>query len=189
MKKNLKPRALMYPSPAVLACAYDGEGNVDVCTLAFATMCSHHPPCIMIAINTTARRKTLKSILEKEEFTVAFPDINQMAEADYFEIESGYNENKIEKVGFTTKDAEFVDAPIINEIKVSAECKVAHISRVGSHTQIIGEIFNIQSDEDVLDEKGKISFDKLNPLAYDDVGHEYYEMGEKIGKAFKVGLI
>ena len=53
----------MYPSPAVVASAFDEEGNADCCTLAFATMCSHHPPAVMIAINTTLKRKTLKSIL------------------------------------------------------------------------------------------------------------------------------
>ena len=68
MKENLKPRAIMYPSPAVIACAYDGENNVDACTLAFAAMCSHKPPCIMIAINSTAKRKTLTDILDKHHY-------------------------------------------------------------------------------------------------------------------------
>ena len=61
-KVNLKPRAMMYPSPAVIASAYDEEGKADSCTLAFAAMCSHKPPAVMIAINSTAKRKTLKSI-------------------------------------------------------------------------------------------------------------------------------
>ena len=69
-KVNLKPRAIMYPSPAVIASAYDEDGKADSCTLAFATMCSHHPPAVMIAINSTAKRKTLKSILEMKEFVV-----------------------------------------------------------------------------------------------------------------------
>ena len=38
MKVNLKPRSMMYPAPAVVASAYDEEGNADACTLAFATM-------------------------------------------------------------------------------------------------------------------------------------------------------
>ncbi len=72
-KVNLKPRAMMYPSPAVIASAYDKDGKADSCTLAFAAMCSHHPPAVMIAINSTAKRKTLKSILEMKEFVVGFP--------------------------------------------------------------------------------------------------------------------
>lgn len=188
MKVNLKPRSMMYPAPAVVASAYDSQGNADCCTLAFATMCSHHPPAVMIAINTTLKRKTLKSILETNEFCVAFPDFTQVAEADYFGIASGYDTRKIEDVGYTYKKAEKVNAPIINEFKVSVECRVMHIAEVGSHTQITGEIVNVQAEESVLNEKKKIDFDKLNPLAYDDVTHSYFKMGDKIADAFKAGL-
>ena len=142
----------------------------------------------MIAINTTLKRKTLKSILETNEFCVAFPDFTQVAEADYFGIASGYDTRKIEDVGYTYKKAEKVNAPIINEFKVSVECRVMHIAEVGSHTQITGEIVNVQAEESVLNEKNKIDFDKLNPLAYDEVTHSYYKMGDKIADAFKVGL-
>lgn len=188
MKVNLKPRSMMYPAPAVVASAYDSQGNADCCTLAFATMCSHHPPAVMIAINTTLKRKTLKSILETNEFCVAFPDFTQVTEADYFGIASGYDTRKIEDVGYTYKKAEKVNAPIINEFKVSVECRVMHIAEVGSHTQITGEIVNVQAEESVLNDKKKIDFDKLNPLAYDDVTHSYFKMGDKIADAFKAGL-
>ena len=63
-----------------------------------------------------------------------------------------------------------------------------HIAEVGSHTQITGEIVNVQADESVLDEKNKIDFSLLNPLAYDDISHSYYGTGEKIADAFKTGL-
>ncbi|WP_295113456.1 flavin reductase family protein [uncultured Methanobrevibacter sp.] len=188
MKINLKPRTMMYPAPAVVASAYDEDGNPDCCTLAFATMCSHHPPAIMIAINSTLKRKTLADILNTKEFCVGFPSVEHMAETDYFGIETGYRQAKLQKANFNYKNAEMVNAPIIEEFKVSVECRAMHIAEVGSHTQITGEIVNIQADESVIDNKGKIIFEKLNPLAYDDVTHSYYEMGEKISDAFKPGL-
>ena len=107
----------MYPAPAVVASAYDSEGNVDACTLAFASMCSHHPPAVMIAINSTLKRKTLASILEKREFCVGFPSVEHASQVDYLGIESGYREDKISKIDFTAKRAEFVDAPIIDADK------------------------------------------------------------------------
>lgn len=188
MKVNQKPKTMMFPAPAVIASAYDEEGNPDCCTLAFATMCSHHPPAVMIAINTTLRRKTLKSILYSKEFSLAFPSVEHMAETDYIGIASGYDTDKLEDVGFTFKDGELVNAPIINELKVSLECRLMHVAEVGSHTQITGEIVNVQAEEDVLDDKGKISYEKLNPLGYDDVSHSYFEIGDFLSKAFKIGL-
>lgn len=187
MKLNLKPRTMMYPAPAVVASAYDEDGNPDCCTLAFATMCSHHPPAIMIAINSTLKRKTLADILKTRQFCVGFPSCEHMAQTDYFGIESGYRQNKLEKVKYNYKDGEMVNAPIIEEFKVSVECRVMHIAEVGSHTQVTGEIVNVQADEGVVDENGRIIFENLDPLGYDDVTHSYFRMGEKISDAFGPG--
>ena len=177
----------MQPAPAIIASAYDEDEKADACTLAFAAMCSHNPPCIMIAINTTAKRKTLKDIHQTMEFVVGIPSTTQVAQTDYLGIASGYDEDKIEKVGFTTTKARYVNAPVIDQMKVSVECKVVNMTEVGSHTQIIGEIVNIQADEDVL-EDGKISMKKVDPIVYDDVLYDYFKVGEKVDDAFKPGL-
>lgn len=188
MKINVKNHTMMYPAPAVVASAYDEEGRADACTLAFATMCSHRPPAVMIAINSTLKRKTLKSILHSKEFCLAFPSVEHVGEVDYLGIESGYRQDKLAKIGFSHQKGEKVNAPIINEFNVSLECRVMHIAEVGSHTQITGEIVNVQADEDVVDENGKIIFEKVNPIVWDDITHSYYETGGKIADGFNVGL-
>ena len=188
MKINVKNHTMMYPAPAVVASAYDEEGRADACTLAFATMCSHRPPAVMIAINSTLKRKTLKSILHSKEFCLAFPSVEHVGEVDYLGIESGYRQDKLAKIGFSHQKGEKVNAPIINEFSVSLECRVMHIAEVGSHTQITGEIVNVQADEDVVDENGKIIFELVNPIVWDDITHSYYETGGKIADGFNVGL-
>lgn len=188
MKVNVKNHTMMYPAPAVVASAYDEEGRADACTLAFATMCSHRPPAVMIAINSTLKRKTLKSILHSKEFCLAFPSVEHVGEVDYLGIESGYRQDKLAKIGFSHQKGEKVNAPIINEFSVSLECRIMHIAEVGSHTQITGEIVNVQADEDVVDENGKIIFEKVNPIVWDDITHSYYETGGKIADGFNVGL-
>lgn len=185
---NINPRAIMYPAPAVIVSAYDNDEKADACTLAFVNTCSRFPPCLMIAIDSTAKRKTLKDILETKEFVVGFPNIDQTAETDYLGIESSYNEDKLEKVSFTTRKSMNVYAPIINELKVSVECKAINIVEVGSHTQITGEIVNIIANEDVIDEDGNVSMKLLNPIVYDMVLHDYFELGKKIDDAFECGL-
>ena len=62
-----------------------------------------------------------------------------------------------------------------------------HIAEVGSHTQITGEIVNVQADDSVV-ENNKISFELLNPLAYDDITHSYYKTGGKLADVFKAGI-
>ena len=188
MKVNITNHTMMYPSPAVVASAYDENGRADACTLAFAAMCSHHPPAVMVAINSTLKRKTLKSILETGEFCIGFPSVEHVSEVDYLGIETGYREDKLAKINFTPVMADKVNAPIIDEFKVSLECRTIHVAEVGSHTQITGEIVNVQADSDVVDDKGRIVFEKVNPLAYDDITHSYYSMGEKLCDAFRAGL-
>ena len=99
MKKSLKLRAVVSPTPAIIAAAYDENGKADACTLAFYT----------------------------------------------------------------------VD--------------------IGSSTQITGEVVNIQADESILDERGKYSLEKLNPIIYDEEHWRYLSVGEKAADAFKCGLV
>ena len=60
---------------------------------------------------------------------------------------------------------------------------------IGSHTQITGEVVNIQADESILDENGKYSLEKLNPIIYDEEHWRYLSVGVKAADAFKAGLV
>ena len=188
MKKSLKLRAVVSPTPAIIAAAYDESGKVDACTLAFYTPTSHVPPCLTIAINATAKRKTLKSILGSGAFTVGYPSIEQVAEADWIGMASGYEHDKIAEVGWTSSKAEKVNAPVINELKLTIECKVVNTVTIGSHTQITGEVVNIQADESIIDERGKYDLAKLNPIIYDEEQFAYRTVGGKTAEAFKAVL-
>ena len=189
MKKSLRLRAVVSPTPAIIAAAYDENGKADACTLAFYTPSSHKPPCLTIAINATAKRKTLKSILRSGAFTIGYPSIDQAAKADWIGMASGYEHDKIAEVGWTTTKAEKVNAPVINELKLTVECKVVNTADIGSHTQITGEVVNIQADESILDENGKYSLEKLKPIIYDEEHWRYLSVGEKAADAFKTGLV
>ena len=189
MKKSLRLRAVVSPTPAIIAAAYDENGKADACTLAFYTPSSHKPPCLTIAINATAKRKTLKSILRSGAFTIGYPSIEQAAKADWIGMASGYEHDKIAEVGWTTTKAEKVNAPVINELKLTVECKVVNTVNIGSHTQITGEVINIQADESILDENGKYSLEKLKPIIYDEEHWRYLSVGVKATDAFKAGLV
>ena len=45
-KKELKLHAIVAPTQMVIASAYDKDGKVDACTLAFYMVSSHVPPCV-----------------------------------------------------------------------------------------------------------------------------------------------
>ncbi len=187
-KKELKLHAVVAPTQTVIVSAYDKDGKADACTLAFYMVSSHKPPCVTIAINATAKRKTLQSIMESKAFVLGFPNTDQITEADYLGVESGYNADKLKNCGFTTTDARTVHAPVINEILLSLECELVHSVTVGSHTQLTGEVKNILADESILNENGKIVLDKLKPIIYNEEEVSYMSVGEKVADAFKTGM-
>lgn len=186
-KTNLKVRAFVAPTQTVIASAYDENGKPDACTLAFIMMSSHHPPCVTIAVNATAKRKTLKSILHSGAFVIGYPTIAQGKQADYLGVETGYNTDKLKNIGFTASKSAFVNAPVINEIKLSLECQVVHSVTIGSHTQITGEIKNILADSNIVDEFGKVILEKLDPMIYNEESYVYHRLGERVLDAFKTG--
>lgn len=186
-KTNLKMHAVVAPTPTVIASAYDESGRADACTLAFYMVCSHKPPCVAIAINATARRKTLASILASGAFALGFPGVDQMRGADYLGVESGYNIDKLAALGWSATPGRELNVPVIDQLPVSLECAVVHTVTIGSHTQITGEVKNIQADEEMLDERGKIDLALTRPIIYDEESFSYWSLDENVGRAFALG--
>ena len=187
-KKELRMRAVVAPTETVIVSAYDPDGKADACTLAFYMVSSHVPPCVTIGINATQKRKTLKDMLETKAFVLGFPSIHQIREADYLGVESGYRTDKLANVGFTTSPAQTVHAPIINELPLSLECEIVHTVTVGSHMQVTGEVKRILADESILNEKGRVALEKLQPIIYDEESGRYLSIGDKVADAFRTGI-
>ena len=82
---------------------------------------SYIPPCVTIAIYAMQWRKTLAAMLQSKAFVLGIPSIDQVKEADYLSVESGYNTDKIRNIGYTTVEAKTVHAPVINELPLSLE--------------------------------------------------------------------
>ena len=144
--------------------------------------------CVTIAINATQRRKTLAAMLGSKAFVLGIPSIDQVKEADYLGVESGYNTDKLRNIGFTTIEAKTVHAPVINELPLSLECEIVHTVTVGSHMQITGEVKRILAEESILNEKDKIDLTKLKPIIYDEEQVRYLAVGGKVADAFRIGM-
>ncbi len=186
-KKELKMRAVVSPTPTVIVSAYDEDGKAQACTLAFYMVSSHVPPCVTIAINATAKRKTLQGILHSRAFVLGFPCEDQAVEADYLGVESGWNTDKLKNIGFSVSRAKTVPAPVIDALLLSLECEVVHTVTVGSHMQITGEVKRILAEERILNEKGRILLESLKPLIYDEELCRYLKVGNKTADAFRIG--
>lgn len=183
MRKNFGSKPWCYPQPVFILAAYDKEGKPNAMNVAWGGI--HYDDQIAMCIS--ANHKTTENILESKAFTVSMGDKDHLVACDYVGIKSGNKEpDKFKKAGFTATKSEFVNAPIINELPMTIECRL--ISYDPETCNLIGEIVNVSADESVLDEKGKIDPSKFKPITFDPVHNFYWEIGEKVGNAFRDGL-
>jgi flavin reductase (DIM6/NTAB) family NADH-FMN oxidoreductase RutF len=128
--------------------------------------------------------KTTDNLAKNPCFTVAFATKDTVVESDYFGIETGRKVNKIEKAGFHAVRSEKINAPIFEEYPVTLECKVAAFDDHG----LWGEVVGMVVDDRVLNENGKIDWDKVQLISFDSSLNKYRLVSEIVGEAFKSGF-
>lgn len=181
MRKNFGAKPIVYPMPVFIIGSYDENGTPDAMNAAWGGISEENE----ISICLSAEHKTVKNILARKAFTVSMATVDTVAPCDYVGIVSGNQvANKLEKVGFHTVKSELVDAPIIEELPMTVECRL--VSYDAETCRMVGEILNVCAEESVLTD-GKIDPAKLRPIAYDGMNHAYYALGEKVGDAFHDG--
>lgn len=181
MRKNFGVKSWVYPLPVLLIGTYDEGGNADLMNAAWGGLYDSNK----VVLCLSAGHKTTKNILAKKAFTVSFADAAHVAEADYVGLVSANSEpEKLKKAGFHPVKSECVDAPLIEELPMTLECRLIKMNDDGN---IIGEIVNISADEIILNENGEIDPEKLAPISFDPIRNVYVKMGEVAGKAFSDG--
>lgn len=84
MKKNLKPKAYIYPLPVLVIGTYDENGTPDAMTAAWGTVYDYN----MVSVCLAGEHKTVKNLLLTKSFTVSMADVNTVKEADYLGVVS-----------------------------------------------------------------------------------------------------
>lgn len=182
MKKDLGVKPYLMPMPVLIIGSYDGNGAADAMNAAWGTLCDMKT----VALCLSAGHKTVENIRLNGAFTVAIADEAHLVPSDYVGLVSAHTEKeKLKKAGFTATRSNRVNAPIIEELPLTLECKLDYIDEQSGF--VYGEILNIIADERILDESGNVDLLKLNPLSYDPSSRCYFTMGRKVGKAFYDG--
>lgn len=183
MKKNLGNKTVLAPLPVLIVATYDEQGTPNAMNVAWGGLCGYHH----VALNLSLNHKTTENLKHAKAFTLSIATVDTLVISDYFGLVSGHKENKIEKAGVHVTRSEFVDAPVIDEYPLTLECKVLEMQEALGEMHVVGEVVNMQADESILDEQGKVDLGKLRPISYDSATHSYRVLGDIVGKAFKDG--
>ena len=184
MRKDLGSLPAIFPMPVLMVGTYGEDGKVDVMNVAWGGIAGMDK----IALYLATDRKTLKNIRAKKAFTVALADEAHIKEADFLGTASGNTmADKFERTGLHAEKSPRVDAPIIQEFPLTMECELAEEAEMFGEIRVVGTIVNVNVDEKVLDEKGKVDAGKLNAVMFDQYRMAYYKVGEEFAKAWNVG--
>ena len=180
MRKNFGVKPWLYPQPVLIIATSDEQGNADAMNAAWGGQ--YEANQIMICLGA---HKTTDNIRLKGAFTVSFATAAQVVASDYVGIVSANDvPDKMTKAGFTTTKSERIDAPIINELPLTMECRLVKFNEDGN---VIGEIVNVSADESILNDAGGIDAAKLDAIIFDPINADYLRLGEKVGNAFEDG--
>ena len=83
-------------------------------------------------------------------------------EYNYLGSKSGQDEDKFAAMNIQWTDAEYVNAPLLTDYPVSIECSVVESTQPGTHELFIGKVEAVHVQEEYLDEKGNILWDKMD---------------------------
>ena len=181
MRKNFGAKTWLYPMPVLIVGTYDENGVPNAMNAAWSGVYDTDQVMVCLAHD----HKTTENIKKTGAFTVSFATEKTVAPCDYVGIVSANDvPDKFAKAGFHAARGEYVNAPVIEELPMTLECKLVKFNEDGI---CIGEIVNISADEEILDEKGRIDVKKLQPICYDGVTHAYLGLGETVGQAFSDG--
>ena len=167
--------------PVLIVGTYDENGNPNAMNAAWGGIYDTNQVMVCLA----DEHKTTENIKNTGAFTVSFATTKTVVASDYVGIVSANDvPDKFRRAGFHSVKSEYVNAPIIEELPMTLECKLIKFNEDGI---CIGEIVNISAEEGILDEKGRIDAKKLDPIIYDSSTHAYWSFGERVGQAFSDG--
>lgn len=185
MKKSVGPRTIIYPTPALVVAAYDKTGRANAMTAAWGGICCSNPPCA--AVSLTKTRFTYECIMDRKAFTINIASEAHVEAVDFFGTATGGKTDKFAATGLTPVRSDLVDAPYIKEFPLVLECRLLQSVEIGSHTQFIGEILDVKTEESALNEAGMPDIEKVKPVCYGPERGSYFGIGRKLGKAFSIG--
>lgn len=174
-KVTFKGSAMLNPVPVVLISCKNNEGKDNVFTVGWIGTACTKPPMITVAIRP--ERLSYEYIKETMEFVVNLPSKNLVKEVDFCGVRSGRTIDKVKEMNFSMTKCENISASLIEDCPISLECKVKSITPLGTHDLFLAEIVCSHVNSDLIDEKGKIHFEKANLISY--CHGEYFALNPK----------
>ena len=179
MKKDLGSVLALYPTPlVVVGTMVNGKPNW-VLVGHLGIMGHNH-----IMVSLAKPHYTNQGIKETKALSVNVVDEDMLKKADYVGCVSGGKTDKSELFDYEIGRN---GAPLISEAKLSMECTVEDNYEMKTFDNFILTIDHTYAEEAILNEAGKIDYDKYKPILFEMPGYTYLKTGETAAKCMTLG--
>lgn len=181
MKIKIEPTEFVYPMPVVLV-GTRVAGRANFLTVGWMSQVNWKPPMISVALGKN--HFTNPGIRETRAFSVNVPGIDLMVPTDYCGMVSGKDSDKARL--FTVVFGEMTGSPLIEECRLSMECRLTRTVDLEGDELFIGEVLAVYADAEALRD-GKVDVRRIDPLIFSKTDNGYWRLGERIGSAWCEG--
>ena len=157
------------PRPIAWVSSRSRAGVLNLAPYSFFNVASREPPMLAISIGPRTGgeaypKDTLTNMRESQEYVINIVSMS-LANA-MFESSTNYppEVDEFERAGVTPAPCVVVDTPRVAEAKISMECTVEHMLRLGSDTLVIGRMHHYHVDDAIIS-NGRIDLLQLDPVA------------------------
>lgn len=179
MKKDLGSVLGLYPTPLVVVGAMV-NGKANWLLVGHLGIMGHDH--IMVSLSKS--HYTNQGIKETKALSVNIVDESWLDKADYVGCVSGNKTDKSNVFRFYIGET---GAPMIEEAKLSMECTVTDNYETKGFDNFILEISHTFAEESILNEVGKIDYEKLKPILFEMPNYTYLKTGETTAKCMALG--
>lgn len=155
----------------------DGQGRVNAATFATVVRVVHEP--LHISFTTSLHKDTWRNVKETGQFTVNLAKFDRtlLEKACILGLGFAPGVNELDKAKLTALPARKVKPPRIKECHRHFECEVLWTKEWVNRVMIVGNAVAASVDEDCVDARGFLDFDRVRPVQY--CGAPYQRMDEK----------
>lgn len=182
MQKDIGGVMGLYPTPVTVVGTVYEDGKVNFLVIAHVGVVEHGH--LLISMDK-AHELSDAAVLKNGTASVSLISEKMLEKADYCGIAKGAKDDKSGIFAHHFDDVE--KAPVIDEAPLSMTCRVVDTIEVGNFRNYILKPIHTYVQEEYLNERNKVQYDKMRPVLFEFQNAQYLSSGDVIGKCWVEG--
>ncbi|MFZ2959372.1 MAG: flavin reductase family protein [Candidatus Ozemobacteraceae bacterium] len=180
-KISIAANAFTYPMSMVVVGTMV-EKRPNFLAVGWVTRVNFKPPMIAIALGKAHFSNA--GIHSSGAFSVNIPSVDHAEKVDYCGIASGKKDDK--SAVFKVMTGEVTGTPMVDDFPLCMECRLVTVLDLPTNEVFIGEIVGAYANPECCSD-GVPDIKKIRPFTLTMPDNHFWDVGEKIGKAWNIG--